>query len=203
MIGIAFKSHNRHIGADIDSGGGMDAFIEARHDRINNTGEHTICCFQNCHIKTVLLGDSGNFKTNIATAHDDHAGTGFEMALDFVDIAHRAQVMHAFKIEARDVDLAHATAGGDQKFCIGDDMAVAGRHGFCFGINCGDARAEHQCAMGIGVKFGGFQLDAVKADFTGEKFLAERRALIGWFGLVADECDCAFKAFRTQTDDGL
>src|SRR5262249_34997431 len=102
-----------------------------------------------------------------------------------------AQVGERLAVATRNREAPRPRAGREQQAIVGDGAAVGEAEALRRAVDLGDLAAEAKLYAGIGVVACGLKIGALDRNLAGEQLLRERRALIGWMKLVADQHDLA------------
>ena len=154
-------------------------------------------------LSKALARARGHLEPDVAGADEQRAAARCERRQDGVDVANRAQVVHAGEVHARHGERSSAAARREQQAVVREHASVAQPDAAHGRLDFLGARAELERDAFLRVERRRSQQQAFARKLAGKILFRQRRPLIRRIGLVAEQCDRASKALLAQRLNGL
>ena len=174
-----------------NAGGAMTILVERRDVGTDRARHDAVGRFEDRDVEAALPRRGRDLEPDVAGADEQHAGAGRQRGRDGVDVADRAQIVHAGQVGAGYGTNARAAPRREQQTVVAQRAPVAQPHPALARLDLLDARVELERDAFFRIEGRRAQQQALARQLPREILLRQRRPLVRRVRLVAKQRDAA------------
>src|SRR5688572_10887665 len=201
--GLAGETGHRDVTVDRHALALVPRAVEFRERRTDHALHRPVRGFEHGDFEPEVAGRGRGLEPDVTRADDHQPACALEARADRIDVGDGPQVVDAWEIRAGNVEPPRAAADAKQQLVPRELATVGEPEPLRRAIDGRRAQAEAHRSGALLIELTAPQPQPLAREFAGEVLLRQRRPVVRWFALVADQDNRAVMTLAMQGVDRL